>query len=74
VAGRVDLYHRSAGGKVTYIDALTLDEAAAAISRAPHEWSTSMRGFAAWPDGPIVGELVELQTAWGASGKLRART
>jgi hypothetical protein len=52
------IYHRTAGGKVTYIDAMTRDEIEAAIKRAPFEWSASPRGFAPWPPSLLRGDPV----------------
>jgi hypothetical protein len=57
-----EVYHRSRGGKVTWIDAMTRDEVAAAVERAPHEWSLSLRGFKPWPADRVRGEPVEPQS------------
>ena len=54
-----EIYHRSLGGKVTFIDAMTRDEIAAAVDRAPWEWNTAPRGFAPWPPTCIRGVAVE---------------
>jgi hypothetical protein len=34
-----EVYHRTAAGKVTWVDALTRDEVEAAVARAGWEWS-----------------------------------
>jgi hypothetical protein len=54
-----EVYHRSASGKVTWVDAMTRDEIEAAIKRAPHEWHTAPRGFAPWPQLHAV-QVVDL--------------
>jgi hypothetical protein len=53
-----EIYHRTASGRVTYIDAMTRDEIEAAISRCPWEWSAEPRGFAPWPATLVRGEPV----------------
>jgi hypothetical protein len=53
-----EVYHRTAGGKVTYIDAMTRDEVEAAVKRAPHEWATSPRTFTKWPPTLLRGTPV----------------
>jgi hypothetical protein len=55
-----EVYHRTLGGRITFIDAMTRDEVEEAIARAPHEWSLSLRGFAPWPPALVRGEPVEL--------------
>jgi hypothetical protein len=50
-----EIYHRSVGGKVTFIDAMTHDEVADAIERAPWEWHSAPRGFAPWPADRVRG-------------------
>jgi hypothetical protein len=50
-----EIYHRSRGGRVTMIDAMTRDEVEDAIERAPWEWHTSPRGFAPWPASRVRG-------------------
>jgi hypothetical protein len=57
-ADMAEIYHRTLGGKVTYIDAMTRDEVEAAIAGAPFEWSTSPRGFAPWPPHAVRGTPV----------------
>jgi hypothetical protein len=60
-----ECYHRSRGGKVTFIDAMTRDEVEEAVERAPWEWATSPRGFAPWPAGRVRAqdhELIEPHT------------
>jgi hypothetical protein len=54
-----ECYHRSRGGKVTFIDAMTRDEVEEAIERAPWEWATSPRGFARLPADRVRGDPVE---------------
>jgi hypothetical protein len=54
-----EVYHRSAAGKVTFIDAMTRADVEAATARAPWEWSTELRGFAPWPPDRVRGEPVE---------------
>ena len=54
-----EIYHRTLGGKVTFIDAMTRDEVEAATARAPWEWSTSSRLFAPWPASRVRGVPVE---------------
>jgi hypothetical protein len=54
-----EVYHRSAAGKVTWIDAMTRAEVEAAVKRAAWEWSTSPRGFAPWPPELVRGEPIE---------------
>jgi hypothetical protein len=56
------VYHRTLGGKVTFIDAMTRDEIEAAVERAPWEWSAEPRGFAEWPVDRVRGEPVELRS------------
>jgi hypothetical protein len=53
-----EIYHRSAAGKVTFIDAMTRDEVEAATARAPWEWCETLRGFAPWPPDRVRGEPV----------------
>jgi hypothetical protein len=53
-----EVYHRTFGGRVTFLDAMTRDEIAAAIERAPWEWHTAPRGFAPWPADRVRGEPV----------------
>ena len=53
-----EAYHRSLAGKVTWIDAMTRAEVAAATARAPWEWSTSPRLFAPCPLSRVRGEPV----------------
>lgn len=50
-----ECYHRTAAGKVTWIDAMTRDEIATAVDRAPWEWNTAPRGFAPWPPSLVRG-------------------
>jgi hypothetical protein len=50
-----EVYHRSAAGKVTWIDAMTRGEIEEAIERAPWEWNTAPRGFAKWPADLVRG-------------------
>jgi hypothetical protein len=50
-----EVYHRTAAGKVTWVDALTRDEVEAAVARAGWEWSLSPRGFAPWPPTLLRG-------------------
>jgi hypothetical protein len=52
-----EIYHKTLGGKVTWIE-MTRDEVAAAIARAPWEWSIELRGFAPWPASRVRGEPV----------------
>jgi hypothetical protein len=52
------VFHRSLGGKITWIDAMTRDEIEAAIARAPWEWSADQKGFAPWPSHAVRGEPV----------------
>jgi hypothetical protein len=57
------IYYRTAGGRVTYIDAMSRDDVANALARAPWMWSTEPRGFAPWPADRVRGEPVELRSA-----------
>jgi hypothetical protein len=50
----MEIYHRSAAGKVVWLE-MTRDEAAEAIARAPWEWHTAPRGFAPWPADRVRG-------------------
>jgi hypothetical protein len=50
-----EVYHRTFGGRVTFIDAMTRAEIEEAIERAPWEWHTAPRGFASWPAGRVRG-------------------
>jgi hypothetical protein len=54
------IYHRTLGGKVTYIDAMTRDEIEEAIERAPWEWSADLKSFASWPAGRARGVAIDL--------------
>jgi hypothetical protein len=53
-----EVYYRSLGGRITFIDAMTRDEIEAAVARAPHEWSLSLRGFAKRPPELVRGTPV----------------
>jgi hypothetical protein len=53
-----EVYHRTFGGRVTFLDAMTRYEVEEAVRRAPHEWSLSLRGFAPWPPSLVRGEPV----------------
>jgi hypothetical protein len=57
------IYHRTAGGRVTYIDCMTRDDVANAIARAGWEWSLEPRGFAKWPADRVRGEPVDIRSA-----------
>jgi hypothetical protein len=50
-----EVYHRTRGGKVTFIDAMTRDEIEEAIERAPWEWHTAPRGFGKRPASRVRG-------------------
>jgi hypothetical protein len=56
------VYHKTLAGRVTYIDAMTRDDVAFAIARAPWEWSAEPRGFAPWPASRDRGDPVELRS------------
>jgi hypothetical protein len=65
------IYRRTLGGKVTFIDAMTRDDVAFAVARAPWEWSTEPRGFAKWPADRVRGDPVEppsLADTWPRNG------
>jgi hypothetical protein len=53
-----EVFHRTLAGKVTWIDAMTRDEVAAAVERCPWEWSLSPRLFAPWPASRRRGDPV----------------
>jgi hypothetical protein len=53
-----EIYHRTLGGRVTWIDAMTRAEIEEAVERAPYEWSLSLRGFAPWPADLVRGDPV----------------
>jgi hypothetical protein len=53
-----EIYHRALGGRVTWVDAMTRADVAAAVARAPWEWALSPRGFAPWPASRVRGEPV----------------
>jgi hypothetical protein len=50
------VYHRALGGRVTFIDAMTRDEVAAAVERCPWEWAVELQGFAPWPASRARGD------------------
>jgi hypothetical protein len=59
-----EIYHRTFGGRVTFLDAMTRAEVASAIERAPWEWHTAPRGFAKWPADRVRGvPIVPLSVA-----------
>ncbi len=53
-----EIYHRSLGGRITFIDAMTRDEIEDAVKRAPWAWCETLRGFAPWPPDRVRGEPV----------------
>jgi hypothetical protein len=54
--------YRTAGGRVTYIDAMSRADVANALARAPWMWAESPRGFAPWPATHVRGVEVELRS------------
>jgi hypothetical protein len=67
-----EVYHRSAGGRVTWIGDLTRDEVAEVVGRAPWEWSLSLKGFAPWPAGRVRGEPVTPASLADTMGSTRS--
>jgi hypothetical protein len=67
MAGLVEVFCRSIGGRVTSVE-MSPDEAAVAVSRQPWTWSLSQRSFAPWPDFNYRGDPVPDPTIVG--GKL----